>query len=144
MTSFDDIRRSIASELDELNSNISQALHTANPLMNEIVENYLKANGKQIRPMLVLLSAKLLGKVTQATVASAAAIEMLHNATLIHDDVIDQTRTRRNAPTVNAVWDNHVAVLVGDFFVSSSLQAENRVDGVRGHYCRTRTHAFAG
>ena len=92
MTSFDDIRRSIASELDELNSNISQALHTANPLMNEIVENYLKANGKQIRPMLVLLSAKLLGKVTQATVASAAAIEMLHNATLIHDDVIDQTR----------------------------------------------------
>ncbi|WP_289857891.1 polyprenyl synthetase family protein [uncultured Muribaculum sp.] len=123
MTSFDDIRRSIASELDELNSNISQALHTANPLMNEIVENYLKANGKQIRPMLVLLSAKLLGKVTQATVASAAAIEMLHNATLIHDDVIDQTRTRRNAPTVNAVWDNHVAVLVGDFFVSSSLQA---------------------
>ncbi|MCM1020593.1 MAG: polyprenyl synthetase family protein [Muribaculum sp.] len=122
MTSFDDIRKSIAPELDELNRNIRRGLQASNPLMNEIVDSYLKTKGKQIRPILVLLSAKLLGSITQSTIASAAAIEMLHNATLIHDDVIDLTTERRNVPTINAVWDNHVAVLVGDYFVSSSLQ----------------------
>lgn len=122
MTSFDEIRSSIAPELDALNAAIRHGLQTSNALMNEIVGNYLRTKGKQIRPILVLLSAKLLGKITEETIASAASIEMLHNASLIHDDVIDLTLKRRNEPTVNAVWDNHVAVLVGDYFVSSSLQ----------------------
>ena len=126
MTSFDEIRSSIAPELEDLNRDIRRGLQTSNRLMNEIVENYLKTKGKQIRPMLVLLSAKLLGRISEATIASAASIEMLHNASLIHDDVIDLTLKRRNEPTVNAVWDNHVAVLVGDYFVSSSLQMAMR------------------
>ncbi|WP_303742328.1 polyprenyl synthetase family protein, partial [uncultured Muribaculum sp.] len=61
------------------------------------------------------------GGITDATIDAAASIEMLHNASLIHDDVVDDTLTRRSRPTVNAIWDNHIAVLVGDFFVSSSL-----------------------
>ena len=89
--------------------------------VDEIVGNYLKTKGKQIRPILVLLSAKLFGGITDATIDAAASIEMLHNASLIHDDVVDDTLTRRSRPTVNAIWDNHIAVLVGDFFVSSSL-----------------------
>lgn len=126
MTGFDDIRRSIAHELDALNAEIRRGLQTSNPLMNDIVETYLRTKGKQIRPILVLLSAKLLGGITDATISSAASIEMLHNASLIHDDVIDFTLKRRNEPTVNAVWDNHVAVLVGDYFVSSSLEMAMR------------------
>ena len=73
--------------------------------------------------MMVVLTARLLGAaVTDRVIASAASIEMLHNASLIHDDVIDQSSTRHNSPTINAMWDNHIAVLVGDYFVSSALQ----------------------
>lgn len=99
-----------------------EALATSNPLMNEIVTNYLKVKGKQIRPVLVILSAKMFGSPNKSTIAAAASIEMLHNASLIHDDVVDDTMTRRSRPTINAIWDNHVAVLVGDFFTSTSLR----------------------
>ena len=121
MTVLEDIQHTIASELSQLNECMTEALSTSNELMNEIVGNYLKTKGKQIRPILVLLSAKLFGAITDATIDAAASIEMLHNASLIHDDVVDDTLTRRSRPTVNAIWDNHIAVLVGDFFVSSSL-----------------------
>ena len=121
MTVLEDIQHTIASELSQLNECMTESLSTSNELMNEIVGNYLKTKGKQIRPILVLLSAKLFGGITDATIDAAASIEMLHNASLIHDDVVDDTLTRRSRPTVNAIWDNHIAVLVGDFFVSSSL-----------------------
>lgn len=121
MALLDDIQHSIAPELQRLNECMNDTLSTSNSMMNEIVANYLKTKGKQIRPIMVLLSAKLFQPINDNTVAAAAAIEMLHNASLIHDDVVDDTLTRRNRPTVNAIWDNHVAVLVGDFFVSSSL-----------------------
>lgn len=122
MTILDDIQKTISSEIEQLNTCMADTLATPNSMMNEIVSNYLKTKGKQIRPILVILSAKLFGKVTESTIAAAASIEMLHNASLIHDDVVDDTHTRRNRPTINAVWDNHIAVLVGDFFVSSSLR----------------------
>lgn len=121
MTTLDDIQSTIAPELRRLNERMVSTLSTSNELMNGIVVNYLKTKGKQIRPILVILSAKLLGEVNDSTVAAAASIEMLHNASLIHDDVVDDTYTRRDRPTINAIWDNHIAVLVGDFFVSSSL-----------------------
>lgn len=121
MTKFDDILNTIAPELDDLNRCIRRALLTANPLMNEIVTSYLSTKGKQIRPVMVLLSAKMFGGINDAALHGAAAVEMLHNASLIHDDVVDETRMRRGRPTINAVWDNHIAVLVGDFFVSMAL-----------------------
>ncbi len=101
---------------------IAQTLSSPNQLMNMIVDNYLKTKGKQIRPILVILSAKLMGEVNDNTISAAASVELLHNASLIHDDIVDETKTRRGEPTVNGLWDNHIAVLVGDFFVSSSLQ----------------------
>lgn len=105
----------------ELNSRISSALNSSNQLMNQVVEGYLRSKGKQIRPILVILSAKLFGEFNDNVIASAAAVEMLHNASLIHDDVIDESKVRHNRPTINSVWDNHIAVLVGDFFVSTAL-----------------------
>lgn len=122
MTSIDNILQTISPELKELNQCMVEALATSNPLMNEIVTNYLKVKGKQIRPVLVILSAKMFGLLNKSTIAAAASIEMLHNASLIHDDVVDDTMTRRSRPTINAIWDNHVAVLVGDFFTSTSLR----------------------
>ncbi len=131
MTSIDNILQTISPELKELNQCMVQALATSNPLMNEIVTNYLKVKGKQIRPVLVILSAKMFGQINKATTAGAASIEMLHNASLIHDDVVDDTSMRRNRPTINAIWDNHIAVLVGDFFTSTSLRMAVETDNLQ-------------
>ncbi|MDE6086398.1 MAG: polyprenyl synthetase family protein [Muribaculaceae bacterium] len=122
MTSITDIQTEIKPELSLLNERIAQRLHSSNALMNTVIENYLKVKGKQIRPILVMLSARLFGEVNDRVIASAAAVELLHNASLIHDDVVDDTRTRRGVTTINGLWDNHIAVLVGDYFVSTSLQ----------------------
>jgi len=122
MTPIESIRQSIAPELDLLNSRIKETLASSNDLMNRVVDGYLTVKGKQIRPILVILTAKLFGTVNERTISAAAAVEMLHNATLIHDDVVDESKIRRSQPTVNSLWDNQIAVLVGDFFVSNALQ----------------------
>ena len=121
MSTLSEIQQLIAPELRQLNDLIAQILSSPNKLMNSIVSEYLKTKGKQIRPILVILSARLLGSVNDSVISAAAAVELLHNASLIHDDVVDETKTRRGNPTITGVWDNHIAVLVGDFFVSSSL-----------------------
>ena len=112
----------LAPELEALNRLITSALHTSTPLMNEITATYLRTKGKQIRPVMVLLCARLLGTVNEKVLHAAASLEMLHNASLIHDDVIDETKRRRGVDTINALWDNHIAVLTGDFFVSAALE----------------------
>lgn len=122
MTSIQSIQQSIAPELAKLNERIADTLRSSNALMNQVVENYLRSKGKQIRPILVVLSARHFGEVNDNVIAAAAAVELLHNASLIHDDVVDDSKTRRSVPTINSIWDNHIAVLVGDFFVSTSLQ----------------------
>ncbi|MGM9846822.1 MAG: polyprenyl synthetase family protein [Muribaculaceae bacterium] len=131
MTTLSRLQEDIAEELKLLNEDIAATLHSPNPLMNEVVDNYLRTKGKQIRPILVILSAKLFGKVNPETISAATSVELLHNASLIHDDVVDETKLRRNKPTINGIWDNHIAVLVGDFFVSSSLQKALETGDVR-------------
>ncbi len=122
MTDLSQIQSTILPELAQLNERISTRLRSSNALMNNVIDNFLKVKGKQIRPILVILSAKLLGAVNDNVIASASAVELLHNASLIHDDVVDDTKIRRGTTTINGLWDNHIAVLVGDFFVSTSLQ----------------------
>ncbi len=122
MTTLEEIQHAIAPELRQLNERISQSLSSGNILMNQVVDNYLLTKGKQIRPILVILTARLFGEMNPGVISAAAAVEMLHNASLIHDDVVDDSKLRRGEPTVNSVWDNHIAVLVGDFFVSTALQ----------------------
>lgn len=122
MIKLNKIQNIISAELAELNNIIIESLDSSSPLMKDVVKMYLATKGKQIRPILVILSAKTFGAITPKVINAAAAIEMLHNASLIHDDVVDDSEKRRGLPTINSVWDNHVAVLVGDFFVSNALQ----------------------
>ena len=122
MTSLDSIKAVIAPDLARLNTLIRTQLHADNPLMDKVIESYLTSKGKQIRPIIVMLCARMFGDIDRRVLDAAAAVELLHNASLIHDDVVDEAKLRRNEPTINAVWDNHIAVLVGDFFVSTSLQ----------------------
>ena len=121
MANIDNILLKIEPEMNELNGSIRTFLESESAMMNAIVSRYLQAKGKQLRPMLALLSARLLGEVNANVLCAGAAVEMLHNATLIHDDVIDRSDTRRGRPTINSVWDNHIAVLAGDFFLSKAL-----------------------
>lgn len=131
MSPLENIKQSIAPELERLNGVIEAQLATDNPLMHKVITNYLRTKGKLIRPIIVILSARLFGPVTDRVIAAAAAVELLHNASLIHDDVVDHADKRRGLPTVNATWDNHIAVLVGDFFVSSSMQQAISTGDVR-------------
>lgn len=123
MAAFENIVSSLAPELGSMNRIIESQLATSNPLLDEVVTNYLKVKGKQIRPIIVILSAKMFGGVNDHVLHAGAALEMLHNASLIHDDVVDETKLRRGYPTVNSLYGNHLAVLVGDYFVSNALAA---------------------
>ena len=91
------------------------------PLLDKIMHYIIKRKGKQMRPMFVFLSAKLCGKVTESTYIAASLIELLHTATLVHDDVVDEANFRRGFFSINALWKNKIAVLVGDFLLSKGL-----------------------
>ena len=123
------IQENIADDLSLLNDIIKKALESNSALMHQIVSKFLESKGKQIRPILVILSGRFFGGVNNKVLNAGAAIELLHNASLIHDDVIDESKDRRGKPTINRIWDNHISVLVGDFFVSAALhcavQTEN-------------------
>lgn len=123
------IQENIADDLSSLNDIIKKALESNSALMHQIVSKFLESKGKQIRPILVILSGRFFGGVNNKVLNAGAAIELLHNASLIHDDVIDESKERRGKPTINRIWDNHISVLVGDFFVSAALhcavQTEN-------------------
>ncbi len=132
MTNLDEIRDLISSDLERLQKIIKQSLSSNSPLLNKIVDKYLETKGKQIRPIIVVLSAKFFGaEVSDGVLCGAASVELLHNASLIHDDVIDETKQRRGHDTINNTWDNHIAVLVGDFFVSNALACAIRTNDFR-------------
>ena len=91
------------------------------PLLDKIMHYIIKRKGKQMRPMFVFLSTKLCGKVTESSYIAASLIELLHTATLVHDDVVDEANFRRGFFSINALWKNKIAVLVGDFLLSRGL-----------------------
>lgn len=122
MTAIENIRLSLQPDLERLDELIAKSLDSSNGLMNNVVSGYLSHKGKQLRPMLVILTARLLGGFNDNVLTAAAAVEVLHNASLIHDDVVDESDLRHGHRTINALWNSHVAVLVGDFFVSNALK----------------------
>lgn len=131
-TALEIIQQSIASELRQLNDKIMLELTSPNRMMNKIVEEYLRRKGKQVRPIMVLLCAKLFdSEIRQPVICAGASVEMLHNASLIHDDVVDESKLRRGEPTINGIWDNHIAVLVGDFFTATSLRLASETADLR-------------
>ena len=126
MDKMDSIKACIAEELVRFEECFEQALSTNVPLADNVIHYFLDRRGKQLRPIVSLLAAKMVGgKVTDASIQGAVALELLHNASLMHDDVIDKSDERRGMSTVNKVWDNKVAVLMGDFFLSKCLVASN-------------------
>lgn len=122
MNNITDIRNEVAPSVERLNAAIAESLALSNNvLLNKITLTYLQQKGKQIRPLLLFLFAHLLSEPNEKTINGAAALELLHNASLIHDDVVDNSCMRRNVPTINNIWDNKIAVLVGDYFVTTAL-----------------------
>lgn len=119
------IRSCVSTEMQDFEKLFEGVLRTRVPLADSVIHYFLERSGKQMRPMLTFLAAKLVGNVTPATVNGAAALELLHNATLMHDDVIDQSPQRRGTDTINKIWDNRIAVLMGDFFLSKCLACSN-------------------
>ena len=97
------------------------SIRSENPHLQEMIEHMHKADGKKIRPILLILTAKATGEVNEKTYLSAVTIELLHTASLIHDDVVDDAFERRGQPSLNSVFDNKKTVLCGDFFLSSAL-----------------------
>ena len=131
MDVLDKIKAPVAKELEQFNEAFRKTLFSDNPLLEKAIEHLLKAPGKQIRPLLVLLSARMVGKVDDKVIYVALALEMLHTATLVHDDVVDESNRRRGLPSVNAFMSNQVAVLSGDFILSKAIECAALTEDVR-------------
>jgi len=121
MLSLDEIKKPIAAELDTFEGKFKASMQSSVPLLDRITHYIVKRKGKQIRPMFVFFSASLCGGITEATYRGAALVELLHTASLVHDDVVDNSYERRGFFSINALWKNKIAVLVGDFLLSKGL-----------------------
>ena len=111
----------IAEELKIFEEKFAESVKSNTPLLDRIMKYIIKRKGKQLRPMFVFLSAKLHGPVNESTYRAAALVELLHTATLVHDDVVDESLERRGFFSINALWKNKIAVLVGDYLLSKGL-----------------------
>jgi octaprenyl-diphosphate synthase len=111
----------IAEELHTFEKKFAQSVKSDTPSLDRIMKYIIKRKGKQLRPMFVFLSAKLHGPVNESTYRAAALVELLHTATLVHDDVVDESLERRGFFSINALWKNKIAVLVGDYLLSKGL-----------------------
>ncbi|MEZ4785574.1 MAG: polyprenyl synthetase family protein [Candidatus Kapaibacterium sp.] len=120
-----DISRPVDRELKEFRKFFRESLRTDNLLLDTAIRYILKKKGKQVRPLLVLLSAKAAGELSRRSFIGAAMVELLHTATLVHDDVVDEADERRGNPSVNSVWNNKTAVLVGDYLLAQGLRLAN-------------------
>ncbi|NLU29008.1 MAG: polyprenyl synthetase family protein [Bacteroidales bacterium] len=116
------IKESLRDELNQFDIYLWKSLENNNSRISEILRHAFKVDGKRIRPMLVFLVAKCCGEITPATYHGAVTVELLHMATLMHDDVVDEASTRRGQPSSNAVFDNKRSVLAGDYVLSSALR----------------------
>src|SRR4051812_46240665 len=118
---MDPARKAIEAELALFESHFREAVKSRVSLLDRIMQYIVKRKGKQLRPMFVLLSAKLGGPVNDATYRAASLVELLHTATLVHDDVVDDAMERRGFFSINALWKNKIAVLIGDYLLSKGL-----------------------
>ena len=121
MSVVDEIKKPIAGEMAEFETKFRASMKSSVPLLDKITHYIIKRKGKQMRPMFVFLSAKMFGGVLESSYNAASLIELLHTATLVHDDVVDDASHRRGFFSLNALWKNKIAVLVGDYLLSSGL-----------------------
>jgi len=130
----------IENEFSEFEIFFRSVLHSDDPILSPILEYILQKNGKHMRPMFVLLSAKIFGEISKKTYTAASSVEIMHTASLIHDDVVDESEKRRGSFSVNALWKNKAAVLVGDFLMSVGLLIN--MEGPYIKFIELLTHAF--
>jgi octaprenyl-diphosphate synthase len=116
-----EISKHVKVELDEFQKLFKSSLKSNNNLVNLVTNFIIKQKGKRIRPVLVLLSAKLCGEINDRSYRGASLVELLHTATLVHDDVVDNADKRRGFPSINAIWKNKIAVLMGDYLLAQGL-----------------------
>ncbi len=119
--SIDEIKAPINREMETFELRFRDSMKSSVPLLDKITYYIVKRKGKQIRPMFVFLSAGICGGITESTYRAASLIELLHTATLVHDDVVDDSNERRGFFSINALWKNKIAVLVGDYLLSRGL-----------------------
>ena len=117
----DTIKAPIKAELRQFEQHFRTSMGSKVALLDKVTNYLLKRKGKQIRPMFVFLCAKLCGEINEATYTAASMVELLHTATLVHDDVVDDSYERRGFFSINALWKNKIAVLVGDYLLSRGL-----------------------
>ena len=121
MDSISLIKSPISAELEDFKKHFDTCLSSSNLLLNSVIAHIRQKNGKMMRPILVLLAAKLYNEVRPATLHAAVALELLHTASLVHDDVVDESTERRGQLSVNAIFNNKVAVLTGDYLLATAL-----------------------
>jgi octaprenyl-diphosphate synthase len=121
INSLSQITHLISNELEQFNELFKESLKSKVGLVDLVTRYILKQKGKKVRPVLVLLSSKLAGGINERSYRGAMLVELLHTATLVHDDVVDNAETRRSFPSINAVWKNKVAVLMGDYLLARGL-----------------------
>ncbi len=110
------VYRPAEAELAAVDQEMRQAVSTLTPLLRDAATRFVKAGGKRLRPLLTILAAKLGQAETRQVVQAAAALELVHLGSLVHDDIVDESSLRRGQPSANAIYGNQVAVLLGDFF----------------------------
>jgi len=121
MISLNEIKKPIEHDIDLFDKTFRKSMQSSVPLLDIVTRYILKRKGKQIRPMFVFLAAKICGEINEKSYRAASLIELLHTATLVHDDVVDDSNERRGFFSINALWKNKIAVLVGDFLLSRGL-----------------------
>lgn len=131
MTSIQHISQPVSKEMDLCRQRFDSFMTHNNVLLNEVLQRVAARKGKMMRPLLTLLSAKLLGEIGENSILAALTFEFFHTASLIHDDIVDESAVRRGDDSVNKAYDNKVAVLVGDFILANGLDAAAQVNDPR-------------
>ncbi|NOW95907.1 polyprenyl synthetase family protein [Mucilaginibacter sp. SG564] len=121
MLSINNIKKPIAADIDVFEEKFKASMQSSVPLLDRITHYIVKRKGKQIRPMFVFFAASICGGINESTHRGAALVELLHTASLVHDDVVDNSYQRRGFFSINALWKNKIAVLVGDYLLSKGL-----------------------
>ena len=121
MITLEDIRKPVEKEMKEFNRRFRESVSSNVPLLNIVTRYLLHRKGKQMRPLFVLLTSRMTGEITESTYTAASLIELMHTATLVHDDVVDDSNERRGVFSINAIWKSKVAVLLGDYLLARGL-----------------------
>jgi len=121
MSALTGIKKPVVNEMAEFEAYFSRKMRSKIPLLNIILNYILRRKGKQMRPLLVFLTARLNGEIVESTYIAATCIELLHTASLVHDDVVDDANERRGSLSINALWNSKIAVLLGDYLLSTGM-----------------------